>query len=196
MGTSAALGFESKLWAAADALRNNKDAAECKHVALVLIFLKYISEAFEARHAEPERQRKEGADPEDPDEYRSAHIFRAPKEARWQQLKVSAPQPEIGAIVDDAMAAIERDNPSLKGVLPKDYGRPGLDKQRLGQIVNLIGGVGLDAPAGRAKDVLGRVHEYFLSQFSSVEGKQGGQFYTPAHLPIQNLPGIPILLFL
>ena len=182
MGTSAALGFESKLWAAADALRNNMDAAEYKHVVLGLIFLKYISDAFEAKPAELERQLAEGADPEDPDEYRAIHIFWVPKEARWQHLKASAPQPKIGTIVDDAMAAIERDNPSLKGVLPKNYARPGLDKQRLGQLINLISDVGLGTPADRAKDVLGRVYEYFLSQFASAEGKKGGQFYTPAHV--------------
>ena len=118
------LGFEAQLWAAADALRNNMDAAEYKHVVLGLIFLKYISDAFEAKHAELETQRGEGADPEDPDEYRATNIFWVPREARWAQLKASAPQPTIGRLVDDAMAAIERDNPSLKGVLPKDYGRP------------------------------------------------------------------------
>jgi len=119
----ATLGFEAKLWAAADALRNNMDAAEYKHVVLGLIFLKYISDAFEAKHAELEEQRAQGADPEDRDEYRAASIFWVPKEARWQHLKASAPQPTIGTLVDDAMAAIERDNPSLKSVLPKDFGR-------------------------------------------------------------------------
>ncbi len=179
MSTTSALGFESKLWAAADALRNNMDAAEYKHVVLGLIFLKYISDAFESKHAELESQRSDGADPEDPDEYRAAHIFWVPKEARWQHLKASAPQPKIGTFVDDAMAAIERDNPSLKGVLPKDYARPGLDKQRLGQLINLISDVGLGTPADRAKDVLGCVYEYFLSQFASAEGKKGGQFTRP-----------------
>ena len=108
--TTANLGFEAKLWAAADALRNNMDAAEYKHVVLGLIFLKYISDAFEAKHAELEAQRAEGADPEDRDEYRAASIFWVPKEARWQHLKASAPQPAIGTLVDDAMAAIEREN--------------------------------------------------------------------------------------
>ena len=136
--TSANLGFEAKLWQMADGLRNNMDAAEYKHVVLGLIFLKYISDAFEAKHAELEAQKAEGADPEDRDEYRAAGIFWIPKEARWQHLKANAPQPTIGTLVDDAMAAIERDNPSLKGVLPKDYARPGLDKQRLGQIINLV----------------------------------------------------------
>ncbi len=177
--TGANLGFEQKLWAAADALRNNMDAAEYKHVVLGLIFLKYISDAFEAKHAELEVQKKQGADPEDPDEYKAARIFWVPKEARWSHLKASAPQPTIGTIVDDAMTAIERDNPSLKGVLPKDYARPGLDKQRLGQLINLVSDIALGAPADRAKDTLGRVYEYFLSQFASAEGKKGGQFYTP-----------------
>jgi type I restriction enzyme M protein len=180
--TSANLGFEAKLWAAADAMRNNMDAAEYKHVVLGLIFLKYISDAFEAKHAELIAQKAQGADPEDRDEYRAATIFWVPKEARWSHLKAKAPQPTIGTIVDDAMAAIERDNPSLKGVLPKDYGRPGLDKQRLGQIINLVSDIALGSPADRSKDTLGRVYEYFLARFASAEGKSGGQFYTPAHV--------------
>ena len=180
--TAANLGFEQKLWQAADALRNNMDAAEYKHVVLGLIFLKYISDAFEAKHAELESQKAQGADPEDPDEYRAAGIFWVPKEARWQHLKANAPQPTIGKLVDDAMSAIERDNPSLKGVLPKDYARPGLDKQRLGQLINLVTDIGLGSPADRAKDILGRVYEYFLAQFASAEGKKGGQFYTPSRV--------------
>ena len=180
MANGTPLGFESKLWAAADALRNNMDAAEYKHVVLGLIFLKYISDAFEAKHAELEKQKAEGADPEDVDEYRAASIFWVPKEARWSFLRDNAPQPTIGKLVDDAMSAIERDNPSLKGVLPKDFGRPGLDKQRLGQLIKLVSDIGLGSPADRAKDVLGRVYEYFLSQFASAEGKKGGQFYTPS----------------
>jgi len=178
--TGANLGFEAKLWAAADALRNNMDAAEYKHVVLGLIFLKYISDAFEAKHAELETQRKKGADPEDPDEYKAASIFWVPKEARWSYLKANAPQPTIGTLVDDAMAAIERDNPSLKTVLPKDFGRVGLDKVRLGQIINLVSDIALGSTADRAKDTLGRVYEYFLSRFASAEGKSGGQFYTPS----------------
>jgi type I restriction enzyme M protein len=173
---------EAKLWSMADALRNNMDAAEYKHVVLGLIFLKYISDAFEAKHVELEAQRDQGADPEDPDEYRAASIFWVPKEARWAHLKDNAPQPKIGTIVDEAMTAIERDNPSLKGVLPRDYSRPGLDKQRLGQLINLVSDIGLGSPADRAKDVLGRVYEYFLAQFASAEGKKGGQFYTPSHV--------------
>src|SRR3989441_2125203 len=145
--TGANLGFEAKLWQAADALRNNMDAAEYKHVVLGLIFLKYISDAFEAKHAELEAEKKKGADPEDPDEYRAASIFWVPKEARWAHLKASAPQPTIGSIVDEAMSAIERDNPSLKGVLPKNFGRAGLDKQRLGQIINLVSDIALGSAA-------------------------------------------------
>ncbi|MBW6503865.1 type I restriction-modification system subunit M [bacterium] len=179
-GSAANLGFEAKLWAAADALRNNMDAAEYKHVVLGLIFLKYISDAFEAKRAELDVQRKQGADPEDPDEYRAASIFWVPKEARWSHLKASAPQPTIGTLVDDAMSAIERDNPSLKSVLPKDYARPGLDKQRLGQIINLVSDIAMESTADRAKDTLGRVYEYFLARFASAEGKSGGQFYTPS----------------
>src|SRR5206468_2325713 len=180
--SAARLGFEPKLWQAADALRNNMDAAEYKHVVLGLIFLKYISDAFEAKHAELEAQRAQGANPEDPDEYRAASIFWVPKEARWTHLKANAPQPSIGTLVDDAMSAIERDNPSLKAVLPKDYGRPGLDKQRLGQLINLVSDIGLGSPADRAKDILGQVYEYFLAQFASAEGKKGGQFYTPSRV--------------
>lgn len=182
MGNTSALGIETKLWEMADALRNNMDAAEYKHVVLGLIFLKYISDAFEAKHAELEAQKAQGADPEDPDEYRAVSIFWVPKNARWSHLKNNAPQPTIGKIVDDAMAEIERDNPSLKGVLPKDFARPGLDKQRLGQLINLVSDIGLGAPADRAKDVLGRVYEYFLAQFATAEGKKGGQFYTPSRV--------------
>jgi type I restriction enzyme M protein len=179
---SANLGFEEKLWQAADALRNNMDAAEYKHVVLGLIFLKYISDAFETKHGELESQRAQGADPEDPDEYRATSIFWVPKEARWTHLKANAPQPTIGKLVDDAMTAIERDNPSLKGVLPRDFARPGLDKQRLGQLINLVSDIGLGSPADRAKDILGRVYEYSLAQFASAEGKKGGQFYTPSRV--------------
>ncbi|HWI89039.1 MAG TPA: class I SAM-dependent DNA methyltransferase, partial [Sphingomicrobium sp.] len=181
-GPGTDLGFEAKLWAAADALRNNMDAAEYKHVVLGLIFLKYISDAFEAKHAELQSQVSEGADPEDADEYRAAGIFWVPKEARWSHLKANAPQPSIGTLVDDAMAAIERDNPTLRSVLPKDYARPGLDKQRLGQLINLVSDIALGDAASKAKDTLGRVYEYFLAQFASAEGKKGGQFYTPAHV--------------
>lgn len=178
-GNGANLGFEAQLWQAADALRNNMDAAEYKHVVLGLIFLKYISDAFEEKHAELAAERAQGADPEDPDEYRAANIFWVPGKARWGYLKGQAKQPVIGRLIDDAMAAIEKDNPILKAVLPKDYARPGLDKQRLGQLIDLLGNLGLGDRENRSKDILGRVYEYFLSQFASAEGKKGGQFYTP-----------------
>jgi type I restriction enzyme M protein len=178
-GNGANLGFEASLWKAADALRSNMDAAEYKHVVLGLIFLKYISDAFEEQHAKLDADRKSGADPEDPDEYRAVNIFWVPAEARWSKLKAEAKQPTIGKTIDDAMIAIERDNPTLKGVLPKDYAHPRLDKQRLGQLIDLIGNIGLGDRQNRSKDILGRVYEYFLSEFASAEGKKGGQFYTP-----------------
>jgi type I restriction enzyme M protein len=177
--TGATLGFEAQLWHAADALRNNMDAAEYKHVVLGLIFLKYISDAFEEQHEKLKAEVSQGADPEDPDEYRAVNIFWVPQEARWAHLKGSARQPTIGEIVDAAMVAIERDNPSLKAVLPKEYARTGLDKQRLGQLIDLISNIALGDKENRSKDILGRVYEYFLSQFASAEGKKGGQFYTP-----------------
>ena len=177
--SGANLGFERELWRAADALRSNMDAAEYKHVVLGLIFLKYISDAFEEQHAKLEADRAKGADPEDPDEYRAVNIFWVPKEARWSNLKANAKQPTIGKTIDQAMLAIERDNASLRGVLPKDYAHPRLDKQRLGQLIDLVGNIGLGDAANRSRDILGRVYEYFLSQFASAEGKKGGQFYTP-----------------
>jgi type I restriction enzyme M protein len=175
----ATLGFEDALWSAADKLRNNMDAAEYKHVVLGLIFLKYISDAFQERHELLLKEKEQGADPEDPDEYLSENVFWVPKEARWSYLKANAKQPTIGKDIDDAMVAIERDNRSLKGVLPKDYARPALDKQRLGELIDLISNIGLGDKENRSKDILGRVYEYFLSQFASAEGKKGGQFYTP-----------------
>lgn len=180
--SSAHLGFEQKLWLAADKLRNNMDAAEYKHVVLGLIFLKYISDSFEEHHALLAAGKGEyaGANPEDPDEYKAENIFWVPPAARWSYLQNSAKQPAIGKIVDDAMVAIERDNPRLKGVLPKDYARPALDKHRLGELIDLIGTIGLGDRENRAKDILGRVYEYFLTQFASAEGKNGGQFYTPS----------------
>ena len=175
----AVTGYESELWEMANALRGAMDAAEYKHVVLGLIFLKYISDAFEERRAGLEAERAEGADPEDPDEYRAENIFWVPREARWEILKAQAPQPAIGEIVDGAMAAIERENPAVKDVLPKDYARPALDKERLGQLINLISNIRVGDADARSKDVLGRVYEYFLSQFASAEGKKGGEFYTP-----------------
>jgi type I restriction enzyme M protein len=160
-------------------MRNNMDAAEYKHVVLGLIFLKYISDAFDERHARLLADIGEGADPEDADEYRAANVFWVPKEARWTQLQAAAKQPTIGKLIDDAMLAIERDNKQLKGVLPKEYARPALDKQRLGELIDLIGTIAMGDKENRSKDILGRVYEYFLSQFASAEGKKGGQFYTP-----------------
>jgi type I restriction enzyme M protein len=173
------LGFEAKMWSAADMLRNNMDAAEYKHVVLGLIFLKFISDAFEEHHAKLIADKAHGADPEDPDEYKAKNVFWVPEEARWSHLRANAKQPTIGKLVDDAMTAIERDNISLKGVLPKDFSRPSLDKHRLGELIDLIGTIALGDKESRSKDVLGRVYEYFLSKFASAEGKQGGQFYTP-----------------
>jgi type I restriction enzyme M protein len=173
------IGFEDKLWKAADKLRNNMDAAEYKHVVLGLIFLKYITDAFNDLHKRLLTQAGQGADSEDPDEYRAENVFWVPKEARWEYLQKNAKQTEIGKIVDDAMVAIERDNPSLKGVLTKDYARPGLDKQRLGELIDLIAKIGLGDAESQSKDILGRVYEYFLGQFANAEGKKGGQFYTP-----------------
>ena len=176
----ATTGYEAELWSMADALRGSMDAAEYKHVVLGLIFLKYISDAFEERHARLEAERAEGADPEDPDEYRAENIFWVPPEARWARLKAQARQATIGQLVDEAMTGIERDNPALKDVLPKDYARPALDKQRLGQLIDLISNIQVGDAAARSKDVLGRVYEYFLSQFASAEGKKGGGVLHPA----------------
>ena len=174
---SGALGFEATLWATADKLRGNLDAAEYKHVVLGLIFLKYISDAFEERHAALKTEK--GADPEDRDEYLAANIFWVPREARWSYIQGRAKQPTIGTDLDKAMLAIERDNPSLKGALHKNYARPHLDKQSLGGVIDLVSTIGLGDRESRSKDILGRVYEYFLSQFASAEGKKGGQFYTP-----------------
>ena len=177
--SAAKVGYEAQLWQMADALRGSMDAAEYKHVVLGLIFLKYISDAFQEARTRLEAEIGEGADPEDPDEYRAQNIFWVPVEASWALLKAQAKQPTIGRLVDDAMAGIERDNPVLKGVLPKDYARPALDKTRLGQIIDLISNIRVGDEEARSKDVLGRVYEYFLSQFASAEGKKGGEFYTP-----------------
>jgi type I restriction enzyme M protein len=171
------LGFEQKLWQSADKLRNNMDAAEYKHVVLGLIFLKYISDAFTEVYRGLEAD--QWADPEDKDEYLALNVFWVPPEARWDYLQDRAKQPEIGKLIDDAMDVIEKDNPNLKGVLPKDYAREALDKKSLGGIIDLIGTIGLGDTESKSKDILGRVYEYFLGQFASAEGKKGGQFYTP-----------------
>lgn len=177
--SGANLGFEEKLWQAADKLRGNVDPAEYKHVVLGLIFLKYISDAFEERHRELTALVSEGADPEDPDEYLADNIFWVPKEARWSNIKKAAKDPSIGLIIDRAMEAIEKENPELAGVLPKDYARESLDKRRLGELIDLISTIGLGDKESQSKDILGRVYEYFLGRFADAEGKSGGEFYTP-----------------
>ena len=188
----ATVGFEEKLWAAADKMRGHMDPAEYKHVALGLIFLKYISDAFEEKHsalvaeAEAEAARSLAAggpgesslDAEDRDEYLAENVFWVPREARWSYLQANAKQPEIGKLIDGAMVAIERENPSLKGVLSKDYARPAINKQQLGELIDLISTIAMGDAESRSKDLLGRVYEYFLGRFASAEGKGGGEFYT------------------
>ena len=170
--------YRGELWRMADALRGSMDAAEYKHVVLGLIFLKYISDAFEELHAEVLTEWGEEA-AEDRDEYTAENIFWVPPEARWQYLKNQTRQPSIGRLIDDAMVAIERDNTALKDVLPKDYARPALDKTRLGQVVDMVSNIKVGGAEARATDVLGNVYEYFLEQFALAEGRKGGEFYTP-----------------
>ncbi|MCC6916402.1 class I SAM-dependent DNA methyltransferase [Nitrosomonas sp.] len=171
------LGFEAELFKAADKLRGNMEPSDYKHVALGLIFLKYISDAFETRHAQ--LLAEDAAAAEDKDEYLADNIFWVPSAARWSHLQANAKQPTIGTLIDDAMRAIEKDNESLKGVLPKDYARPALNKVMLGELIDLISGIALNEEGDRSKDILGRVYEYFLGQFAGAEGKRGGEFYTP-----------------
>ena len=171
--------LEKQLWKAADKLRKNIDAAEYKHVVLGLIFLKYISDAFEELFAKLNAEVAQGADPEDKDEYKAENIFFVPKDARWKLLLSKAKQPDIGKFVDDAMDAIEKENASLKGVLPKVYARQNLDPTSLGELIDLVGNIALGDTKARSADVLGHVFEYFLGEFALAEGKKGGQFYTP-----------------
>ncbi|HBA65311.1 MAG TPA: DNA methyltransferase [Methylococcaceae bacterium] len=173
--------LEKQLWKAADKLRKNIDAAEYKHVVLGLIFLKYISDSFEELFAKLQAGEGEyaGADPEDKDEYQAENVFFVPPEARWSFLLAQAKQPEIGKFIDAAMDAIEKENPSLKGVLPKVYARQNLDPTNLGGLIDLVGNIALGDAKARSADVLGHVFEYFLGEFALAEGKQGGQFYTP-----------------
>ncbi len=171
------IGFEAKLWQAADKLRSNMDAAEYKHVVLGLIFLKYISDSFSELFTKLSGDPM--ADPEDKDEYTACNIFWVPSLARWSYLQGKAHTPEIGKLLDEAMDAIEKDNKRLKNILPKNYARPDLDKAKLGELIDLIGTIGLGDIENRSKDILGRVYEYFLGKFASAEGKLGGQFYTP-----------------
>ncbi len=191
--------LEKTLWAAADKLRSNMDAAEYKHVVLGLIFLKYISDVFVKRYRQLEimysnpKSEWYVEEPQaryyalnDKDEYRTNELGRAvfyvPEKARWEYLQSKAKQPDIGKLIDQAMDEIERENPSLRGVLPKIYADPELNKQRLGELVDLIGTIGFNQPGHSAQDLLGRVYEYFLGQFADAEGKKGGQFYTPASI--------------
>ncbi len=179
------LGFEAELFKTADKLRGNMEPSDYKHIVLGLIFLKYISDAFEARHQALLAEDPQAA--EDKDEYLADNVFWVPKGARWSLLQANARLPIIGTMIDDAMRAIEKDNESLKGVLPKDYARPALNKVMLGELIDLISGIGLlPSPngrgvggEGRSFDILGRVYEYFLGQFAGAEGKRGGEFYTP-----------------
>ena len=176
-GNGGSLGFESELFKAADKLRGNMEPSDYKHVALGLIFLKYISDAFEAKHNELLAEDAQAA--EDKDEYLAENVFWVPKEARWSHLQANAKLPTIGTLIDDAMRAIEKDNESLKGVLPKDYARPALNKVMLGELIDLISGITLNEEGHASRDILGRVYEYFLGQFAGAEGKRGGEFYTP-----------------
>src|SRR6516164_6836370 len=176
-GNGANLGFEAQLFLAADKLRKNLEPSDYKHVALGLIFLKYISNAFEAKRAALLAENRAAA--EDPDEYLAENVFWVPKEARWSHLQGNAKQSSIGKLIDNAMSEIEKSNPGLKGVLPKDYNRPALDKVMLGELIDLVSAIGMGEPSDKAKDILGRVYEYFLGGFAGSEGKRGGEFYTP-----------------
>jgi type I restriction enzyme M protein len=189
----ATVGFEEKLWAAADKMRGHMDPAEYKHVALGLIFLKYISDAFGERHGAlvAQAESEPAIDPEDRDEYLADNIFWVPREARWRYLQANAKQAEIGKLIDAAMVAIERENPSLKGVLAKDYARPAIDKQQLGELIDLISTIAMGDAESRSKDLLGRVYEYFLGRFASAEGKGGGEFYT-ARCVVKLLVGLEV----
>ncbi len=192
-------GFEKDCWKMADKLRSNMDPGEYKHVVLGLIFLKYISDAFQEQYKILEAKYSDSSNPdfikdvelrkqalEDMDEYRGENIFWVPPAARWDSLQANVTQPTIGKMIDDAMIAIERDNPSLKGVLPKEYARRALDPTSLGGLINLVANIQLVDKDHKSKDLLGRVYEYFLSEFASAEGKKGGQFYTP-HCVVQVL---------
>lgn len=173
--------LEKTLWLAADKLRKNMDAAEYKHIVLGLIFIKYISDAFEEMYNKLSSGKGHyaGANPEDIDEYKAENVFFVPQQAHWSYLLSQAKQPTIGKAVDEAMDAIEAQNPILKGVLPKQYARQNLDKNSLGGLIDLLSTLSLGHEAARSKDLLGKVYEYFLGQFALAEGKKGGQFYTP-----------------
>ncbi|MFZ2057499.1 MAG: class I SAM-dependent DNA methyltransferase [Acidimicrobiales bacterium] len=189
-GGSEPLGFEDTLWKAADKLRGSMDASEYKHVVLGLVFLKYIDDSFGERRAQLAADlaadgiigEQAGDLLESRDEYTAEGVFWVPLEARWKHLQANAKQPDIGKLIDAAMDAVEVENPSLRGVLPKNFGRPSLDVRRLGELVDLIAGLGLGGAEHREKDLLGRVYEYFLGRFASQEGKSGGEFYTPRNV--------------
>ncbi len=185
-GNCGNLGFEAELFKAADKLRGNMEPSDYKHVALGLIFLNYISDAFEAKHKALLTEDAQAAD--DKDEYLADKVFWVPKEARWSHLEANAKLPTIGTLIDDAMRVIEKDNESLKGVLPKDYARPALNKVMLGELVDLISGIALDEEGNPSKDILRRVYEYFLDQFAGAEGKRGGESHTLAQLRDTLLP--------
>lgn len=189
--------IKKTLWAAADKLRANMDAAEYKHLVLGLIFLKYISDTFAARRAELERRFADPSDDyhlpdatpkllarelEDRDYYKEVNVFWVPAEARWESIRAAAKQPDIGKRIDDALALVEQENPKLKTILDKRYARAHLPDGKLGELVDLVSTIGFGENAGAARDVLGQVYEYFLGQFASAEGKKGGQFYTPASI--------------
>lgn len=180
-GNGTTIGFEQTLWLTADRLRKNIDAAEYKHIVMGLIFLKYISDSFETLHTKLVDGKGEykGADPEDADEYKAENVFFVPPYARWSYLHSRSKLPSIGKDVDDAMTAIEKENASLKGILPKVFARANLDKAALGGLIDLVGNIALGDEAAKSKDILGRVYEYFLGEFANAEGKKGGQFYTP-----------------
>ena len=193
INSTANLGFEQKLWLAADKLRGTMDAADYKHTVLGLIFLKYISDSFATHRswliketANPKSEyyvpseSQRNAVKEDRDEYLSENVFWVPPEARWSSIQNNAKQPTIGKIIDDAMDLIENENPRIKGILPKNYARPDLDKTRLGELIDLIGTISVGTEEGKSQDILGRVYEYFLAKFASAEGKGGGEFYTPS----------------
>lgn len=171
---SADLGFEKEIFKAADKLRGNVDAAEYKNIVLGLIFLKYISDSFEERHQELVDE-GDGFE-EDRDEYIAENIFFVPEEARWDYIAKQATTPEIGQVIDQAMVSIEEENDRLRGILPKNYARPELDKRRLGEVVDLFNNLKLKEQ-GNSKDILGRTYEYAIAQFASLEGKNAGEFY-------------------
>ena len=177
VNADAPLGLEAEMWQAADTLRGSMEPSSYKHVVLPLLFLKHVSDAFE--HKRQELEKTKGEDPEDRDHYTAEGIFWVPKASRWSGLQKKAKEPNIGQLVDKAMEQIEKENPSLLGVLPKDFGRPEVDKERLGQLIDQLSKLDLAAGAHGGKDLLGRVYEYFLTRFAAAEGRAGGEFYTP-----------------